>query len=46
MRMRRFIVPVRLYNVSPQYLINGTIVGEKNIIELKMRVMVFSTTFV
>jgi hypothetical protein len=38
---------VRLYNICSHYLINGTILGGKNrVIEHKMCVLIFSTTFV
>jgi hypothetical protein len=36
---------VRLHHIFPHYLINGTIF-EKNSIEHKMYVLIFSTTFV
>jgi uncharacterized membrane protein YhfC len=48
MRMRRFIllsVAFLLHQISPNYLINSTIFGKKGI-EHKMRVLIFSITFV
>ena len=36
--------PVRLYNIFPHYLINGTILG--NVTDHRMRVWIFSTTFI
>ena len=47
MRMPHIVMwPVRLYNIFPHYLINGTISEKKKVIEHKMCVMIFSTTFV
>jgi hypothetical protein len=48
MGMRHIIMwPVRLYNIFPHYLTNGTIVGGGGgITEHKMCVLIFSTTFV
>ena len=37
--------PVRLYHIFPHYLINRTIFGEKNLINIKC-VLIFSTTYV
>ena len=37
---------VRLCHIGPHYLINGTIFGEKKVIEHKMCVLIFCTTFV
>jgi hypothetical protein len=39
------LCPVRLYNIFPHYLINGTILG-KNVIEYKMSVLISSKRFV
>jgi hypothetical protein len=45
-RMRRIVMwPVRLYNIFPNYLINGTTFGNK-VIECKMRVLVSCTKFI
>jgi hypothetical protein len=39
--------PAPLYNIFPHYLINDTIFErEKKVIEHKMRVLIFPTTFV
>ena len=38
--------PALLYSILPRYLINGTIFGRKKVIELKIRISSFSTTFV
>ena len=38
--------PVRLYNIFLPYLTNGTIFEKKKIIERKICVLIFSTTFV
>ena len=35
-----------LYNIFPHYLINGMIFGEKKVIEHKMCVLIFCTTFI
>jgi hypothetical protein len=35
-----------LYHIFVYYLINGTIFEKKNVIEQKIRVLIFSTTFV
>jgi hypothetical protein len=46
MRTRHIVMsPAPLYNIFPHYLINGTIL-EKKVTEHKMRVLIFSTTFV
>ena len=37
--------PVRLYNIFPRYLTNGTIVG-KEVFEHEMCVLIFFTNFV
>ena len=40
-----YLWPARFYNISPHYLINATIFGKK-VIEHKMSVLIFSTTYV
>ena len=38
------IRPVQLYNIFPHYLINGTIFGKTNLLNMK-RVLIFLTIF-
>ena len=38
--------PVRLCNISPRYITNGTILEKKKVTEYKMYILIFSTTFV
>ena len=46
MRMRHCAMcPVRLYNISPRYLINE-IISKKNVIEQKICILIFFTNFV
>jgi len=44
--MRHIVIwPARLYSIFPHYFLNGT-VFEKVVIEHKLSVLIFSTTFV